>query len=119
VVDIVLRNISHMCKVMINKRQSPFFSLHEVIGGNGGVVPLILYLCTKLSGSVCFMPCSLYRRGSGRCYPFTRWLGAPQIWSLLLREEQKRKYFLLPEEKAQFVCCPACSLVTVPAERAV
>jgi hypothetical protein len=81
---------------MINKRQSPLFSLDEVIGGNGGVVPLILYLCTKFSGSVYFMPCSLCRRGNGRRYPFTRSLGGPQILSLLFQEEQKRKYFLLP-----------------------
>ena len=39
---------------MISKRQSPVFAVHEVIGGNGGVVPHILYLCTGFRGSVRF-----------------------------------------------------------------
>jgi hypothetical protein len=116
VVEIVHRNSSQICKFMINNRQVPLSALNEVLGGNGGVVPRILYVCARFSGSVSFMPWSLYRRGSCSCYPFTRWLGGPQIGSLLLREEQNRKYLPLPGILPQLVGCPTGNLVTVPAE---
>ena len=125
VVDIVHRNgsqilcteMAHRCrKVMINKRRSPPFSLHEVI--RGMEVQFLLFFTFALNSVGVFASCPV-RFTALQVSAVTRSPGGwvdPRYGLCCFGKSKRENTSCCQKNSQNLLGCPTLSLVTVPTE---